>query len=259
MVPQLEAVEALPAVTDPDPEVWLDNAGCPVAFGSLRSPARIEFPGQARFEFHLGGGPVRVASLSAGEEWIEDAYYRSVAPLVLQARGEEALHASAVDTSGGVVAFAARSGTGKSTLAAALGDAGYSVWADDVVLWRREECGAHVAIPVPFRAKADGWRTAPLARAHRQRPLKAVCLLERLPPGEPLSVTACPPRQVLLGILPHAYCFSLRDPERKRAMVRQYLELSSSIPVWSVRYPSGYGELPGVMQKLQSGILGPEI
>ncbi len=258
LVPPLNPVQTLPAVNDSCPEVWLDNDGSPVAFGSLGEYGSIEFPGHARFAFHVNGGPVHVASLSASGDWIEDAYYRSVLPLVLQARGIEALHASAVETSCGVVAFAAVSGTGKSTLAAALAGAGYPAWADDVVIWRREDCGSVSAIPAPFRIKAGAQPLASFALAPGDRTLAAICLLERVPPEEPISVTAGHGTDVFTGLLRHAYCFSLRDQERKRAMMSHYMELSSSVPVCVVRYPTGYDRLPEVIERLKFEVLHTE-
>lgn len=56
-----------------------------------------------------------------------------VLPNVSVARGREALHASAVDTPLGVVAIAAPSGTGKSTLASELIRRGWPLFADDVL------------------------------------------------------------------------------------------------------------------------------
>ena len=56
----------------------------------------------------------------------------SVLGACLQQRGIVPLHASAVETPGGAVLFAGRSGMGKSTLLAALTERGYAMLADDV-------------------------------------------------------------------------------------------------------------------------------
>ena len=57
---------------------------------------------------------------------------RTSASTVLR-RGWEALHASAVLSPQGVVAFCAGSGTGKSTIARGLSERGYQLCADDAV------------------------------------------------------------------------------------------------------------------------------
>ncbi len=57
------------------------------------------------------------------------------------------LHASAVSTGKGVVAFLARSGQGKSSLAAYLAQRGFSVLADDVCLIDSASSGSALVIP----------------------------------------------------------------------------------------------------------------
>jgi len=61
-----------------------------------------------------------------------------VLPLVLNLRGQDALHATSALTAAGVCAFVAPSGTGKSTLAAAFQLAGYHVLSDDCLVVREE-------------------------------------------------------------------------------------------------------------------------
>jgi len=61
-----------------------------------------------------------------------------VLPLVLNLRGQDALHATAVLTSRGVCAFVGPSGAGKSTLAATFQLAGYPVLSDDCLVVRQE-------------------------------------------------------------------------------------------------------------------------
>ena len=62
-----------------------------------------------------------------------------VLPLVLNLRGQDALHATSVLTAAGLCAFIGASGTGKSTLAAALQLAGYPVLSDDCLVVREED------------------------------------------------------------------------------------------------------------------------
>ena len=40
-------------------------------------------------------------------------------------------------------------------------------------------------------------------------------------------------------MLAHAYCFSLREPERRRRMVERYLDLTTRVPVFEIRVESG--------------------
>ena len=85
---------------------------------------------------------------------IDDTYVRGVLPVVFLAQGYEALHASAVLVRDRVVAFAAESGTGKSTLAAAVARTAEAQWADDTTLcWI--DTGAPSAIALPFPQRID--------------------------------------------------------------------------------------------------------
>ena len=69
----------------------------------------------------LGGRPADIASFLVGL-WI----------ILLQQRGVTTLHAAAVYTPGGAVLLLGRSGSGKSSLAAALVERGHALLADDV-------------------------------------------------------------------------------------------------------------------------------
>jgi hypothetical protein len=66
--------------------------------------------------------------------------------------GREPLHATAVDTPGGVIAFAGESGLGKSTLGALFVQAGYQLVTDDMLMLVPEGDG-FVAHPGPPRLK----------------------------------------------------------------------------------------------------------
>lgn len=80
-----------------------------------------------------------------------------VLPNVGIARGHEALHACAVESPLGVVAVAAASGTGKSTLAGELIRRGWPLFADDVLTLRRagEAIEAQPATPHMNVSAAD--------------------------------------------------------------------------------------------------------
>jgi hypothetical protein len=83
-----------------------------------------------------------------------------VAPLVMSLRGRLVLHASAVSTPRGAVAFAGETGQGKSTLAASLARRGFPVIADDCLLLR-EDIDCSVVMP-----SYPGLRLWPDAVAH---------------------------------------------------------------------------------------------
>jgi hypothetical protein len=69
-----------------------------------------------------------------------------VIPLALSRRAQIVLHASAVLTQQGVIAFAGKSGDGKSTMAGCFARAGFPVLADDFLVLRRDRA-KWMAIP----------------------------------------------------------------------------------------------------------------
>src|SRR5687768_1434952 len=109
----------LPDAASDDVEVWYEPDGRTVAALGHADGGEgwwLHMPGLASFRFTDTGDVVAVDRRGAAEARIRDAYQRSVLPLVLQARGLEVLHASAILTHRGVLALCAMKETGKSTI-----------------------------------------------------------------------------------------------------------------------------------------------
>jgi HPr Serine kinase C-terminal domain len=92
----------------------------------------FQVPGVARFL--LSGGREIVFEPAPGIDGTEVAIFLigTVFGILLHQRGEIVLHASAVRVAGKAVLFCGASGTGKSTLAAALAQRGFPLMADDL-------------------------------------------------------------------------------------------------------------------------------
>ena len=78
------------------------------------------------------------APVQPGLAW-QRALVTEVLPAISVMRGDEALHAAAVDSPDGVVAIMAPSGAGKSTLAVELLRRGRPLFADDVLILEQIE------------------------------------------------------------------------------------------------------------------------
>jgi hypothetical protein len=141
-------------------------------------------------------------------------------PFVAVMRGLEVLHASAVATGFGAVAFSGPSGSGKTSLALAMRRQGATLLADDVLAVERlgEELIAHPGAPVTGvelgeaeRLRGDGVdlgevlaanpreQVARAALADAPQPLRALFLLERSPRGGQPCFEPAPDPQLLLA------------------------------------------------------------
>lgn len=241
----------------PELEVWRDADGEIYAIGGRVGEAYwIDVPEVGTFRF--GGDDseeVIVTPLpSVADEEILDNYQRIVLPLVLHAFGCELIHASAiVAPKGGVVAFAASTRTGKSTLAYALSLRGHPIWADDAVLFQTES-GSVESTPLPFtlrlrqpsarffdlQARPEGESHPLFVEGNAARPFAAVCLLEQTSgvteSGPADGIELRDAASAFPDVLAHSYCFSIKDPRRKRDMLNRYLELTEQVPIYDIRF-----------------------
>jgi len=258
------APPALPDAADPEVQVWRDLDGTVCGYGHTVGGAHwMHLPGLASFRFDgKAGGVMAIAHPPLREEKILDSYRRNVLPMVLQVRGGEVLHASAILAPQGVVALCAASKTGKSTTAFGLSRRGWPLWADDAVAFETLESGAR-AIPLPFGMRlrpeaAEFFTQDPTAASTdasqndadrvevESVPLAALLLLNRAP-GEDdgaVQIRRLSSAQAFTDVLAHAYYFRLHDVERKRDMMSHYLELVARVPVFEIRFRPGFERLP---------------
>lgn len=230
----------------------------------------MHWPRLASYSFDDDGGEiVAYRSESASSDVIVDTFHRMVLPLALQRRGLEALHASAATIGGRVVAFCAVSGTGKSTLAYALDQAGHVQWSDDVVVFEVGASGI-TAVPLPFDVRLlpetatqfAGPRTQRQAEpdgalASQRRPLGAVCILTRRGRhefGPEVGVQRLASSKALAAVLEHAHCFNLTDARRKKLMLEHYLDLVDRVPVYEVRFRPGLDRLASVVDGMSQAL-----
>jgi hypothetical protein len=192
-------------------------------------------------------------------------FERSVLPLVLHLQGREVLHASAVLSPRGAVAFCGDSGVGKSTLACALGRRGWPTLCDDTLAWHVERNEVKVqALPFAPRLLPDAiaWfdrpvepTLTPTVVSVENARLAAVCLLE----SRSSDLTA--PRlerlrsglgEPLVALLHHAFAFQADELDRKRQMIAAYLALLERVPIWRLRAPDTLERLEETVELVMS-------
>jgi hypothetical protein len=227
--------------------------------------ACICVPGLATFRMPLGplGSGVEAACLledPAAWPRASEAFYRSVLPMFLHLAGFEVLHASAVATDQGAVAFAARSGTGKSTAARLLAERGHPRLADDATVWDLGPEGPRLW-PLPFRGLPDPPGGDGLGPAWRSEslPLKAVVVLERMDGHSQASFSPerLLPAAAFQALLPHATLVELAPEGRPLATAEATLDLALSVRVLRVRFQPDPDRLGAWADRLEALLLDP--
>lgn len=205
---------------------------------------------------------------------VRQMFYRSALPLLLQAQGCEALHASAVLAKDGVFAFCAVSGTGKSTLVNKLYEEGYPLWTDDSFVFKMHvDAGFSYVIPFHPRRNKIGpsWtrNSVPVDAVDGMpdhldplnglsAPIGAIFVMERVQTAGStiLSLTRLAPAEAIIAVLEQAYVFSLHSQGRKRRMLDVYLRLVRDVPVYRLCIPNSLERLFEVVSVLKP-LIGP--
>jgi hypothetical protein len=237
--------------------------GEPSAFALVSDSGYVvHFPGLASFRFWPGSDQMGVDAPATTSREVVGRLFRTVAiPFALQAGGFEALHASAVRSNRGVIAFCAHSGSGKSTLAYALATRrGLEFWSDDAVviavpptLGTRHECLLLPQEPnlrPDSREFLDGALDNDRTTSDRDHDvLAAVVLIEPAPSDALHELVRLSAVDALTGILPHAFCFFV-DEGREAQTVRALVDLSAEVPVFRMRFPIGFDRLEATVDFL---------
>jgi hypothetical protein len=270
--PQLGSVASARLAVAPDLEVWRDNDGHVCAYGYIADGyGWMDLLGTGKFRFDPRNREVTAFALpGVSPDLVRDSYSHAALPMALHFFGCEVLHASAVRTIRGVVAFCAVSETGKSTIASAFALRGYPLWADDAVAIDSSGTASAAAIltlRLPFSlrlrhasAQYLGKRDYDASRGELDHefatsPLAAICVLKRSSDlDRDVEIRRLSPVEAFGALLPHAFCFSLCDRERKRAMLKLYLRAAAETPVFAIAFTPGFERLPGILDGIEDTV-----
>lgn len=131
---------AAAAPADHQPQQWFhewreEDGVSWLLFGHRPGGYLLRFPDLADFSVSSDGGAIECVPLPGVPlETIRHLLLDQVVPLVCSRRGRLALHASAVATPAGALAFVGTTGQGKSTLAASLVLRGFPLLTDDCLV-----------------------------------------------------------------------------------------------------------------------------
>jgi hypothetical protein len=222
---------------------WRDRNGQVRAFGYAEGRRGwLEWPGLATFAFEEGSEDV-LATPSAGAtaRAIEEMFRRGAVPIILQARGWEALHARAVLAPRGVVGLCGAADSAAFALTYGLDRFGYRQCADSALLLNLRGVVRVESYPFFPRPSSSALEVTP---AERLCALFVVVLaaanlprLKRLAGAEAFS-----------ALVAHAYCFNPVDPEAKRRLVANYVSLVSQVPIYQLELEGGPQQVEAAKQ-----------
>lgn len=251
----------------PNGSRWLE-------FFRIRKGYLLRFPGLGDFELStdgqvIQGWPVPEASAAM----FEHLYRNQVVPLALSRQGRLVLHASAVETELGAIAFAGPTGFGKSTLAASFASTGSRFLTDDglPIGWDGEHLAALPGDP-SIRLLDDscqailggtegandspdhGGKTRFLAgprtpHADRPLPLLAIFFLSQGGADEP-TIESVSPAHAVMALVRNSF---LLDVEESEHLATHFSAISriATLPIHrSLDYPRDFAELPRVREAI---------
>lgn len=237
----------------------------------------LRFPAVA--DFRISPDRIDVYMLAAVPELAELRLLGPVLSYWLERQGIPTLHASAVGTDRGAVAFLSHKEGGKTGLAAAFLQAGFPLLTDDV-LPVEDAGGTFLARPgyPQMRMWPDeaaffvpGWEDLPTVHPviskrrvpvgdggfgtfhETSLPLACLYLPERVEDG-PAEIQDVSPRDAVVQLLRHS--FSPRLVEAAGLGPRRldfFARLAMQVPVRRLRYPSGFDRLQETVERVLQG------
>ena len=191
-----------------------------------------------------------------------------VIPLVLSRKERVVLHASAVSTERGVIAFAGKSGRGKSTMALAFALEGHELVADDCLALRCEagnwtvlpsypgarlwESTAEKLIPryvsttdvAHYTSKRRIVETYGLQFSTRPQPIRSLYVLGEERPE--ISIEKLTASRAFMAWAEFAYNLDIEDADFLRGHFGTVGVLATKVPAYALNHPREYTMLPSV-------------
>ena len=243
-------------------DIWLTENGAPWV-RAQRTPRgyRIRYEGRADFVVDFDSRSIACDPLNCPEAMMRHFLMDQVVPLMLSV-DHVVLHASSVVLNGGFAAFVGPGGAGKSTIALALGRAGFAIGADDGLLVEPESdprtpSVSWLATPSypSLRVWQDSAAVAPVAASNADEPPSAkrqFCegfsfFTEPLPlvrlyvlDPEP-SASTCfeplSPREAVMTLVEQSYRLGLDDRSSLARQLDALSRIARDVPAWRLSSP----------------------
>ena len=237
----------------PDEEPWLVAARLP-AGGYI-----VRVPDLADFLIDDAGTRVRVVGgADTQDDTLRHLLLDHILPLVMTNRGELVLHASGVLLAQGAVLFIARSGSGKSTIAAALGAGGARVVADDAIVLRESgegllAIGAYSGLRLWTAGESDKRRISPAESSmpFADTPVHVAGIYVLNPsPSASIRIDPLPPRDAVMALVANSYVLDSGDPARLERHLDCAIGCGRAVPVRRLAFPHDADRLDELCRSL---------
>jgi hypothetical protein len=292
-LPELPATEGVPSCTfelvslpskEPQEVLWFHEWRLPdgrpwVFFGRRGSEYFLRFPELAEFRISGDGGTISCVPVVDGDEaTIRHLLLDQVIPMMLSLKERLVLHAGAVATKAGAIAFLGRSGRGKSTLTAGFSRRGIPLVTDDCLLLRIDDEGYSAipsypgarlwddVIPSLFEKEPAVTRVATYNEKKRISlqegqlrfcgdpiPLKNIYSLglpEEASGSHSVLIRRLPPREAFMELVQHAYFLDFTDRGRLQEKFESIAGLSARYPVYRLAYRHDLSQLSAVQEAI---------
>jgi len=189
----------------------LPNGTISMTIGRCRSGFLVRFPGLAVFLVSRDGQRVSCARRRGTRPTIvSHLFLAQVLPRALSQRGRLVLHASAVATEHGAVAFLGAAGQGKSTLSASFVGRSFPLLTDDGLLLDVAHRTGKKRLTVDRGPWMFSRQPVPVRRMYVLGRAKATAH------SRAVTITALTPREAFIELVKHTYRLDLDDRIRLR-------------------------------------------
>jgi hypothetical protein len=263
--------------TLPDRSVWLRMAR--TSDGYLFRFSRFADFHWSRATGVLTGHVHRGAQMKTARHLLLD----QVLPVLASGGAATGLHASAVLIDGGAVAFAGKTGSGKSTLGGSFATNGHALITDDCLLWQPGPNGTYAVPTYPsLRLWADAANALaePLGRRSRVAeysqklrisagpsqaiafcadpvPLRCVYILDRLTARRPVEIEPLPLRDAFISLVRFGFRLDPFDSPQLLRELDRVVDLARRVPVRRLGIPWQLHALQSVRQAVLADVQSP--
>ena len=255
---------------------WYTPAGeITISLAGTGAGYLLRFPFLADFVIdengcRVGGWP----AAETDEETLRHLLLDQVLPRVLAHQGRLVLHASAVTVDGKALAFAGETGRGKSTLAASLHGAGYSLLTDDGLVLKAgggsiHSIPAYAGLRLLPESVAALFKVPPQRKAMASYSPKNRIALDRkdaIDPVEPaalfvlgepvgdgeksIRVSRLSQRDACMEIVRNSFQLDVSSRDQAKNLFAAAGRAAEKLPVFALSYPRDFSRLPEVHEAI---------